>query len=720
MNSATHAILSGVVVLERTDRLCVSICGSLLAELGATVLQVAGLNRDIGLTDAAREKAEQLTARGKTYVSDASASDATAWRRLVGRADVVLLEYQASKNSDLIAEGDDRKVICAFSSFGKDAPAGTNHAGETSLQALGGMMAATGTQGGPPERTNVPVVEMFTALNAATGILAALRSGNAAFLDIAGFDSALAVLATFVSTVAAGRGDGYRIGCAHHLCCPWNVYRASDGWIQICSTTDEHWGSVARLFARDALKDDARFAKMKNRLKNAGAVDQIIGEWIAERNAEVAVREFLASGIPAGRVRTVPQVVRDPDLRARGMVVQAEPDSSTLHIGSFIDASLGGARNKQPSRIVTDVDAVLATLGARAIQPDEKVVNPAVPLKGVRVVEIGAYTAGPLAGRYLADLGAEVIKVESAGGEVSRVWLPQFGEHSGYFVNCNLGKASVVLDLKNAADHARFVALVRTSDVLLENLRPGALDKLGLGPDKLLGEFPALIYCSVSGFGRAAGARPALDSVVQAEGGLMSLVGQGDRPQRVGVSIADQAAAHSVPLLILAALRRRAISGVGGHIDLSMQDVLAWVTGLTWPNGRGALARWTTLEVADGWVMARGSSPPESIVTRVKTLTRDVAVEHLQKTGVEAVGILELGEAFAHEAIRRRNLVQFIETEDGSELPILSSPHRIGLKAGPERLPGAPGADSTRIFGTSGRGVDCPPQIGSKESGGTS
>ena len=94
--------------------------------------------------------------------------------------------------------------------------------------------------------------------------------------------------------------------------------------------------------------------------------------------------------------------------------------------------------------------------------------------------------------------------------------------------------------------------------------------------------------------------------------------------------------------------------------------------------------------------------------------------QYLQNAGVEAVGILEMGEAFAHEAIRRRNLVQFIETEDGSELPILSSPHRIGLKVGPERLPGLPGADSTRIFGTSGRGVDCPPQIGSKESGGTS
>jgi crotonobetainyl-CoA:carnitine CoA-transferase CaiB-like acyl-CoA transferase len=200
------------------------------------------------------------------------------------------------------------------------------------------------------------------------------------------------------------------------------------------------------------------------------------------------------------------------------------------------------------------------------------------------------------------------------------------------------------------------------------------------------------------------GSRPALDSVVQAEGGLMWLVGQGDRPQRVGISIADQAAAHAAPLLILAALRRRAMSGAGGHIDLSMQDVLAWITGLAWPDGDAALAPWATVETADGWVMTRGGAPSEQVVTQVKTMTRDATVAQLQRNGVEAVGVLEMGEVFTHEAIRRRNLVQFVETGKGAKLPILSSPHRIGLSARPERLPGLPGADSARIFGRLGAG----------------
>jgi len=186
--------------------------------------------------------------------------------------------------------------------------------------------------------------------------------------------------------------------------------------------------------------------------------------------------------------------------------------------------------------------------------------------------------------------------------------------------------------------------------------------------------------------------------VVQAEAGLMGLVGNGNRPQRVGVSIADQAAAHAAPLLILAALRRRAVSNTGGHIDLSMQDVLAWVTGLAWPAGDAALASWATVQVADGWVMVRGGPPPEHIVAQVKTLSRAAAIVHLQQVGVEAVGVLEMGEAFLHEAIRRRNLVQFIATDGGAKLPVLSSPYRLGLSAEADRLPGPPGADTTRIF----------------------
>src|ERR1700691_495334 len=128
-------ILSGVVVLERADRLCVSLCGSLLAELGATVLQIAGADHDINLTNVAREKAKQSATIGKTLILGKSATDTTVWQRLAERSDIVLFGYEGPHDRELEANHVARRIVCCFSSFGVDAPSGAGLAGETVLQA---------------------------------------------------------------------------------------------------------------------------------------------------------------------------------------------------------------------------------------------------------------------------------------------------------------------------------------------------------------------------------------------------------------------------------------------------------------------------------------------------------------------------------------------------------------------------------------------------------
>lgn len=684
--------LSGIVVLERADRLAVSVCGSLLAELGATVLQVGPDVSDPDLNEVALAKARRVSRLGKIPVALdlAQPGGQSGWRALVARADIVLLAPDGAQDAELVATECRNRIVCALSSFGLDAPAGTPRLAETGLQAVGGMMGTTGAPGGPPERANVPLVEMFTALNAATTILAALRTGDRAMLDIAGFDSALALLTTYLANVAQGRGRGYRIGCRHHLCSPWNAYRTADGWIQLCSTTDEQWRTILHLTGRPDLDGDPRFANNARRVENSAAVDQVIEDWAVRLSADQAVRSLLAAGLPVGAVRTLPDLLADPDLAARGMV--ANSGGSDLRPGSFLGST---AVTNRPAM---EPALVLASLEPARPHADEAKPAGTKPLSGIRVIEIGPYTAGPLAGRYLADLGAEVIKVEPGGGEVSRAWTPQFAGYSGYFANCNVGKASVVLDLKSGPDRERFFDLVRTADVLLENLRPGALDKLGLGPHNLRELAPRLVYCSVSGFGRDGGPRPALDSVVQAEAGLMWLVGEGGRPQRVGTSMADQGAALAAPLRILAALRSRDISGQGCEVDVSMQDVLAWAIGLAWPDGAPALAPWAEIAVQDGWIVARqGGDAVGPVLGEPGALSRDEAVSRLRRAGIEAVGVLELDEVFAHEAVLRRGLVQYADP-DGARVPVLSSPHRVGGPLPVGDLPGAPGSDGERIF----------------------
>lgn len=214
------------------------------------------------------------------------------------------------------------------------------------------------------------------------------------------------------------------------------------------------------------------------------------------------------------------------------------------------------------------------------------------PLAGVRVVDLSRALAGPYATMMLADAGADVIKVEPPDGDDSRGWLP-FAEHHGhresaYFLAANRGKRSVRLDLKSAGDADRLRWLVAGADVLVENYRPGVLDRLGLGD--LPASNPRLVTLSLTGFGSSGpdGARPGFDQIVQAEGGLMSLTGEPDGdPLRVGLPIADILAGMFGAYGVLAALRDRDRTGRGQRVDTPL---LAAVIGVHVFHGAGFLA----------------------------------------------------------------------------------------------------------------------------------
>lgn len=198
------------------------------------------------------------------------------------------------------------------------------------------------------------------------------------------------------------------------------------------------------------------------------------------------------------------------------------------------------------------------------------------PLQGIRVIDVSRVLAGPYATMLLADMGAEVIKVERPGqGDDSRAYGPFIKGKSAYFISINRGKKSVVLDLKNPRDRERFKRLVQKADVLVENFRPGTMARLGLGYDVLAAVNPRLIYAACSGFGQYGpySQKPAYDIIVQALGGLMSITGPGEeQPTRAGSSIGDITAALFTVIGILAALHERNRSGLGQMVDVAMLD----------------------------------------------------------------------------------------------------------------------------------------------------
>jgi len=687
--------LDGIVIIERAGRLAGAIGASLLAELGATVLRV----EDPALPlppEPERWRMHPLALAGKSRLrlSDDPVAAAQQWDDLLARADAVILSPPLP-SVEAVRPG---LIRCDVSAFGYDGADGLpDDANEAILQALGGVMSTTGSADGPPEFVGAPLVEFFTGVNCAVSVVAALRvreaGGPAQRVDLSALDSSVALSGAFIGHMQVGRAHDVRAGSRHPLCCPWNAYPTRDGWVLMCSSTEPHWQRIAALIGRPELADHPDFADVNTRKKNEDAVDAAIIAWTRGVTTADAVAGFDKAGIPVGPILTIPELLAAKDAPPTRMV-RLPDGGQQVCPAPLLNLSSTPSRAADTVLPVDEASRVLATLPAR---PAARSASKAkLPLAGIRVVEVGVFTAGPLGTRYLADLGAEVIKVEQTGGESGRKWTPNFGGVSGYFATYNAGKRSVTLDLTQTEDQAALERLVASADVLLQNLKAGAIARMGFGPEDTLRRHPRLIYVSVSGYGSKGSKSPALDTVIQARSGLMSLIDAPDIPIRAGASVADLLASHVSPFGVLAALRHRDRTGEGQHIDISMRDALAWTTQLSWPDGAPSLPDACRLACSDGWVVAQASDKTvHSVVTEPGTLTCETAVSRLREAGIPAARVLELDELFHLPLCAARGLFLQADTPGGVPAPVLAPPYRLTVTP---LVPGtvirAPGADN--------------------------
>jgi crotonobetainyl-CoA:carnitine CoA-transferase CaiB-like acyl-CoA transferase len=252
------------------------------------------------------------------------------------------------------------------------------------------------------------------------------------------------------------------------------------------------------------------------------------------------------------------------------------------------------------------------------------------PLAGLKVVELARILAGPWAGQLLADLGADVVKVERPEvGDDTRHWGPPFAADgaSAYFHSCNRGKSSVALDLETAEGQDAVRALAADADVLIENFKVGGLEKYGLDHPSLSALNPRLVYCSITGFGQTGpySSRAGYDFVIQAMGGAMSLTGEPDgAPQKSGIAYADLFTGLYASVAVLAALRERDRTGRGAHIDMALLDTqvavlanqaLNWMVSGDVPtrmgNGHSNLVPYQGFRVADGEIIVAVGNDPQ-------------------------------------------------------------------------------------------------------------
>ena len=308
------------------------------------------------------------------------------------------------------------------------------------------------------------------------------------------------------------------------------------------------------------------------------------------------------------------------------------------------------------------------------------------PLAGIKVVELARILAGPWAGQVLADLGAEVIKVESPEGDDTRRWGPPFvGDDAAYFHATNRGKRSVVADFATEKGRASVLELVRDADVLIENFKLGGLAKYGLDYETLHAANPRLVYCSITGFGHDGpyAARAGYDFIVQGMSGIMDLTGdpQG-APQKIGVAYADILTGLYAVIAIQAALRQREATGRGQLIDMALFDVMTGtlanqamnylVSGKNpkrLGNAHPNIAPYEAFPVADGWIIVAVGNDAQFL-----RLCEVIDIPHEEKWSTNAGRVRD-----------RVALSQAIsaQTGDWEKAALLAALEEQGIPAGP-------------------------------------
>ena len=517
-------------------------------------------------------------------------------------------------------------VYCSITGFGQTGPWRHKTAYDLVIQAATGALSITGEPGRPPAKMGLPLGDEMAALFAGIAILAGLRgrerTGRGCYLDTAMFDCGVSML-SYMANIFFATGESPRAsGSAHEGMYPYNAFATSDGYVVVAALTNAFWRNFCTVIGRPDLGENPKYRAFKDRVAHREELDAVIEPLMKRHSTAYWSAALDAGDLPNGPVTSVKEAIEMAHSQLRGMITEFDHPvcgrqstlGSPFHI-RYSDGSAFAPPRRPPPVLGQNTAAILENLlgydagqvrrladarvvrtseirGTTAAEPRSPALQApsaggtdgdALPLEGVRVLDLTRMLAGPYGTLLLADLGADVIKVEEPEtGDLTRHSLPRMGEYSTYFMAVNRGKRSVTLDLKSEAGRAAVLRLGRTSDVVVENFRPGVMDRLGLGYQALCRVKPDIVLCSISGFGQTGPlkSKTSFDLVNQAMAGTMSITGEAGRPPvRAGLPVADLAGGIYAAFGALAGLYNRSRNGTGMHVDLAMHDILLSLLG---------------------------------------------------------------------------------------------------------------------------------------------
>lgn len=560
-------MFTGLRVIELQGQTAAALCGRCFAGWGARV----ELWPDAGTARSLYERA--WLDHGK---QTAAPPTGPALSRRLAEADVILdgrppggLE-SLGVDLDALINGARQTVICRISPFGQHGPYRDHQAGELSLYAISGLMNSTGDGARAPLNARPPIVSLSGGLYAfiacAMALLRRQRDGHGEIIDLSLQEAAMQnveiLLAEGAKTGTAARRNGDR-----HALVPWRTYPCADGDAAIIGGPIRHWPRVAPLFGQPELLQGP-LTTAAGRIAERERFEALIRPWLMTQTREALFHLGQSKGQAWSYIATLPEVLCDPQHAARDFFEQRVVDGKTLTLPK---APFRGSRLQW--------DAAAQEAAPSRPLPPRGTPSGTPPLAGLRVLDFTHDWAGPHAARVLADYGAEVLKIEYPGrlDGMRGAFFEKINTHTR-FKQLHRNKRSLTLDLKQPDHLALCEALVRESDVVIENARAGVMAQLGLGYARLRELKPGIVMVSMSAFGASGPYRryAGYGGTLEAISGAQSLTGYrpGETPYRVReMDVINGIFGISATL---AALLHRAASGEGQHIDLSENETSVW------------------------------------------------------------------------------------------------------------------------------------------------
>jgi crotonobetainyl-CoA:carnitine CoA-transferase CaiB-like acyl-CoA transferase len=594
--------LAGFRIVELADTVAGEYCGKLLADFGAEVIKVeapecGSRTRAMAplLADGPEGSAlfAYLNTNKRSVVLDAERLDG-----LIASADAVIEDREWGRS-----ERHPSVIFCSITPFGAGAPAEFENAKSINVFHSSGWGYHTPSHadpGKPPLQGPGRFLADYeagldAALCVASALFGRLHTGRGECIDVSAHavlvSRADCILGRFITgeVPAAGRRDDYdQAGPASFFAC-------ADGFVYLYMTSRAHWSGLKELLGHadwlDAFEDD--WLEFSVSAEKVDAFRRGFAAWVRGMPKESAAERAQRLGVPLVPVNEAGDLHQSPQYRHRGFFQEmrhpALGDAAYPTVPYALDASPARITSAAPT-LGEHTEAVLDGLGAPRTPPSVRVpqLKPPKqprggPLQGVRVVELTKVWAGPYAGKLLAQLGAEVIKVETAGApEEMRAYGGTDINHAPYFLSINHEILSVELDIKSDEGMARLGELIARSDIVVNNLRPGAMERQGLGYERLAAIKPDIISVSIKMWGNDGplGHQTGYAPCFAALAGLASLVGYPGGPplgtsMRYGDSTVGAAAAYAA----VVALLHRELTGEGQFVDLSAVETLSSMVG---------------------------------------------------------------------------------------------------------------------------------------------